>query len=265
MKLSGIIAKTFFASAMLLTSTSIFAQVKIGTNPTAIEAASNLEVEASTAGRKVKVDKTTGQLTIKDGTEGSNKVLFSDAVGGSSWKKLKLMEIFSFTQVSGIQLVVPVGNSLCQDGSINPPACAKDLNLNGSFNIHESTSDVVLETLSIYTSIGNVAGSKNQFTLMLYVDKTTPGVFESVGYTLETSSTVGCNAKSVGLKAVLKDLPVRATPYQVKTFVGPWSNDGQFAAVVGLGKAAVEAAPSVSPCGTSPAEGNNKLTITVIQ
>ncbi|WP_215239119.1 hypothetical protein [Dyadobacter helix] len=86
MKLSRIIAKTFFASAMLLTSTSIFAQVKIGTNPTTIEAASNLEVEASTAGRKVKVDKTTGQLTIKDGTEGAGKILKSDAVGGASWQ-----------------------------------------------------------------------------------------------------------------------------------------------------------------------------------
>lgn len=75
-----------FVSALLLSTTLSLAQVKIGTNPTTIEPASNLEVEAATAGRKVKVDKTTGQLTIKDGTEGSGKVLTSDAVGGASWQ-----------------------------------------------------------------------------------------------------------------------------------------------------------------------------------
>jgi hypothetical protein len=63
-----------------------FAQVKIGTNPTTIEANSNLEVEASTTGRKVKVDKTSGQVTIADGTQGQGKVLTSDANGGASWQ-----------------------------------------------------------------------------------------------------------------------------------------------------------------------------------
>lgn len=78
--------KIALIGAILAASTSVFAQVKIGTNPTTIEAASNLEVEASTAGRKVKVDKTTGQLTIKDGTEGTAKILTSDADGGASWQ-----------------------------------------------------------------------------------------------------------------------------------------------------------------------------------
>ncbi|WP_052731036.1 hypothetical protein [Spirosoma radiotolerans] len=64
------------------------AQVKIGSNPTVIEPQSNLEVEASTPNRQVKVDKTTGQLTIKDGTEGVGKILTSDAVGGASWQKI---------------------------------------------------------------------------------------------------------------------------------------------------------------------------------
>ena len=73
-------------AAMLLGSSNVFAQVKIGTNPTTIEPNSNLEVEASTAGRKTKVDKTTGQVTIADGTEGAGKVLTSDAVGGTSWQ-----------------------------------------------------------------------------------------------------------------------------------------------------------------------------------
>ncbi|MGN7886216.1 hypothetical protein ACN9ML_01910 [Dyadobacter endophyticus] len=75
-----------FAAAMLLGSSAAFAQVKIGTNPTTIEPNSNLEVEASTPGRKTKVDKTTGQVTITDGTEGAGKVLTSDAVGGTAWQ-----------------------------------------------------------------------------------------------------------------------------------------------------------------------------------
>jgi hypothetical protein len=80
------IYSALFAAAMLFVTSSAFAQVKIGTNPTVIEATSNLEVEASTAGRKVKVNKTTGQMTIADGTQGDKKILTSDANGGASWQ-----------------------------------------------------------------------------------------------------------------------------------------------------------------------------------
>lgn len=59
---------------------------KIGTNPTTIESNSNLEVEASTPGRKMKVDKTTGQVSITDGTGEAGKVLTSDATGRANWK-----------------------------------------------------------------------------------------------------------------------------------------------------------------------------------
>lgn len=86
-KISGTkITSALFAAALLLGASSAFAQVKIGTNPTTIEPNSNLEVEASTAGRKTKIDKTTGQVSIADGTEGAGKVLTSDAAGGTSWQ-----------------------------------------------------------------------------------------------------------------------------------------------------------------------------------
>lgn len=85
--------RRLLVSALMLSATLSFGQVKIGTNPTTIEPASNLEVEAATAGRKVKVDKTTGQLTIKDGTEGTDKILTSDAVGGASWKTPATLKI----------------------------------------------------------------------------------------------------------------------------------------------------------------------------
>ncbi|GAB2552922.1 complement C1q domain-containing protein [Spirosoma aerophilum] len=61
-----------------------FAQVKIGANPTTIGAASNLEVEAAN-GNKTIVNKTTGQMTVQDGTQGAGKVFTSDATGAASW------------------------------------------------------------------------------------------------------------------------------------------------------------------------------------
>ena len=70
---------------LFLVSSTAFAQVKIGTNPTSIDPNSNLEVEASTPARKLSVNKTTGQLTLKDGTEADGRVLTSDGNGNASW------------------------------------------------------------------------------------------------------------------------------------------------------------------------------------
>ncbi|MGM9512391.1 hypothetical protein ACS5NO_31955 [Larkinella sp. GY13] len=102
--------KHTLAIIALFTSTLVAqAQVKIGTNPTVAAPTSNLEVEASTPNRKVKVDKTTGQLTIQDGTEGTGKILTSDAVGGASWQLP-----YSTTVITGLSSP-PLG------AYINPP------------------------------------------------------------------------------------------------------------------------------------------------
>ncbi|AEI51422.1 C1q-like domain-containing protein [Runella slithyformis] len=73
---------------ILLTLTAvdikIFAQVKVGSNPTTIGTASNLEIEAAN-GNKTIINKTTGQMTVQDGTQGAGKVFTSDAAGGASW------------------------------------------------------------------------------------------------------------------------------------------------------------------------------------
>jgi hypothetical protein len=74
-----------FVAAMFLGASAAFAQVKIGTNPTTIDPANNLEVE-STAGNKVSVNKTTGKVTIADGSQGSGKILTSDANGVATWQ-----------------------------------------------------------------------------------------------------------------------------------------------------------------------------------
>jgi hypothetical protein len=83
---SKTISAAMLAAALLLGASAAFAQVKIGTNPTTIGASNNLEVEASTTGRKTSVDKVTGQVTIADGTEASGDVFTSDANGGGSWR-----------------------------------------------------------------------------------------------------------------------------------------------------------------------------------
>jgi hypothetical protein len=94
-----------FAAAVVLSSSSVFAQVKIGTNPTTIEPNSNLEVEASTAGRKMKVDKTTGQVSITDGTQGAGKIFTSDAVGGGSWQQVPAQSTDVMLSVNGLQSI----------------------------------------------------------------------------------------------------------------------------------------------------------------
>ncbi|GLU56951.1 hypothetical protein [Dyadobacter frigoris] len=114
MKTTQLIQKTIragiFAMA-LFCSSSLFAQVKIGSNPTLINAANNLEVEASTSGRVTSVDKVTGQMTVKDGTEGSGKIFTSDANGGASWQTTTNQTIWIGEQVGVYQVPGWAGNT----------------------------------------------------------------------------------------------------------------------------------------------------------
>lgn len=86
MKPTKYLSISFFTTVILFSASTLFAQVKIGTNPTVINAANNLEVEASTSGRKTSIDKTTGQVTIADGTQKFGRVFTSDANGGGNWQ-----------------------------------------------------------------------------------------------------------------------------------------------------------------------------------
>ncbi len=87
MKTKQLLSIALFTAAMAVSSAS-FAQVKIGTNPTTIDPNNNLEIEASTPNRKTFVNKTTGQVSVLDGTEGAGKVFTSDANGNASWQSL---------------------------------------------------------------------------------------------------------------------------------------------------------------------------------
>lgn len=113
--------KTFytalFGTVLFLGSSVAFAQVKIGTNPTAINPVNNLEVEASTTGRRTSVDKTTGQVTIKDGTEGSGKILTSDANGAASWQAPSVQDVpvfFSVYKSTGSNQPLGAGGTFTQ-------------------------------------------------------------------------------------------------------------------------------------------------------
>lgn len=111
MKTNQFIKKTMGAvmigTAMLLGTSSAFAQVKIGNNPTTIGTSNNLEVESST-GMKTSIHKTTGQVTIVDGTQGTGKVFTSDAVGGGSWQSTRLVQA-TVNYVNDGVTVVPIG------------------------------------------------------------------------------------------------------------------------------------------------------------
>lgn len=80
----------FFRALLIITAllgadlSAVYAQLKVGSNPTSISATSNLEVEAAN-GNKTIVNKTTGQMTVQDGTQGAGKVFTSDADGAASW------------------------------------------------------------------------------------------------------------------------------------------------------------------------------------
>ncbi|MGA0560310.1 hypothetical protein ACO2Q8_26840 [Larkinella sp. VNQ87] len=235
---------------LLLSAYTVQAQVKIGSNPTTPEPTSNLEVEASTPNRKVKVNKTTGQLTIQDGTEGTGKVLTSDAVGGASWQSIKTTAVSSTVQITGVRVTLPTtgpGSGFCA-ATNNPPACATNINQNASFTVTKSTNDVIIDYTAFYSVANNT--TQVQFQFLVYVDKTTPGVFEYVGATFVTVASVACTGGTFLGKYAIKDLSPRT--YNVRVYVAPWTNTGT-PATLGVGLT------SSAACGANSTNGNNLI------
>lgn len=231
MKTKQLFSKTLctamFAAAMAFGSSAVFAQVKIGTNPTTINAANNLEVEAS-GGSKVSVDKTTGKVTIADGSQGDLRILTSDATGVATWRDLKSTGIFAFSQTPAAGVLVNLPSSaapVC--GTL---ACATYLNWSASFTTAKNINDVVIDLTGNY----NMAFSTTslQFAFYLAVDKTTPGVFETVGSFFVTETGLACVGNYFNYKSVLQNLPART--YTVRVYVAPWVNGGA-AAKLGIG------------------------------
>jgi hypothetical protein len=104
MNMKQLLSKSFtsfiLSAGLLLTTSTVFAQVKIGTNPTVIDPANNLEVEASTAGRKTSIDKSSGKVTIADGSQGTSKILTSDENGVATWEAPSVQDTPVFLSVN---------------------------------------------------------------------------------------------------------------------------------------------------------------------
>ncbi|WP_159469793.1 hypothetical protein [Dyadobacter sp. 3J3] len=76
------IYKALFAACILFSSSAVFAQVKIGTNPTVIGATNNLEVEA-TNNKKVNIRKADGTVVVENTPPGAvtDSIVTVDASG----------------------------------------------------------------------------------------------------------------------------------------------------------------------------------------
>lgn len=145
-----------FAMATLFTSSMLFAQVKIGTNPTTINPASNLEVEASTPNRKTSIDKTTGQVSIADGTECAGKIFTSDVNGGGSWQNPAIQDspvLFSVTNT-----ISQTSNTGAIDKAIFG---VKNLDRNNNFDLATNTFTVPVNGTGVY-QFGTIFGTLNQ-------------------------------------------------------------------------------------------------------
>lgn len=119
MKTHFIISKTIFsavlAASMMLSSVSLFAQFKVGSNPTIIDPTTNFESE-SNDGHRFKINKASGKVEILDGSQGDHKVLTSDAKGVATWRsksELRIDEtVFIGTQAPGTHIVVTNWNNV---------------------------------------------------------------------------------------------------------------------------------------------------------
>jgi hypothetical protein len=166
-----------FAAVLLLGTSAVFAQVKIGTNPTVIDPANNLEVEASTAGRKTSVNKTTGQVTIADGTQGDRKVLTSDANGGASWEQptAQSTDVWVYAKQTAVQNV---------SGLITNIIFNSEINDRGN-NYDPGTGKITVPTTGIYQincGIKKTGASTNNGAFNLFLAVYVNGVIHTAGY-----------------------------------------------------------------------------------
>lgn len=282
MKTKQLLLTAFIAVATALESSSAFAQVKIGDNPTTINAGSAVEIESTNKGllmpRISLANTTTWGLA---GTAAAGMHVYNTNTGitssntsyptlaakigeyywdGTGWVALapvtKSSSINSFAQLTpGVTLTIPAGaaGSCGLNGLGSPiPACAIDLKRDASFSVLNPTNDITIDITGAYTVANNT--TTVTFFVALYIDKTTPGVFELVDNYFITNSGVGCSGQYLNLKTALKNLPARN--YNVKVYVAPWTNAGP-AAAVGFGKKAV-----AGGCGNDDFS-NQKVIVTV--
>ncbi|MCF2445026.1 hypothetical protein L0657_13750 [Dyadobacter sp. CY345] len=280
--LSNTLCSALFAGAMLLSST-VFAQVKIGDNPTAINAGSALEIESTNRGLlmpRISLTNTTTWGLAGTAVAGmhvyntnaaiaSSNILYPTLVAkigeyywdGTGWvalaPALKTTTIASFSQSTpGVTADIPssaVGTCGVGIGQAIP-ICAYNLNRNASFTVNNANNDVTVDITGTYSAAYNT--TQFNFFLVLAIDKTTPGVFEAVDTFFFTHSGTGCSASYINAKTALQNYSPRT--YNVRVYLLPWVNGG-VSARVGVGKESIAGA-----CGNNDF-ANQKVVVSVSQ
>lgn len=251
--------------ALLFTSSALFAQVKVGDNPTVINAGSALEIESTNKGLLMpRVSLTNTTTWGLAGTAAAGMHVYNTNVAitstnttyptltakigeyywdGTGWVALDTVSpktvITSYMQSAGATVSLPAGGPTCAFLAIPPPACAVNANLNGTLNITSSLNNVIIDVTGQYAAMLN---GKTDMKIVVYIDKTTPGVYEPVGFftnvLAETpSAALVCYATSFNYKLAVQNLPIRA--YNIKVYIVPWNYTGSLAGTYGLGTSPV--------------------------
>ncbi|MBO9611356.1 MAG: hypothetical protein J7619_01605 [Dyadobacter sp.] len=251
--------RLLIASLVVLSATASFAQVKIGDNPTTINPGSVLELESANKGLLMpRIGLTNTTVWGLLGTPAAGMHVYNTNASivstntayptleakigeyywdGTGWVALatvtKSTVITTFQQSAGVVVTLPYAVSA---GYCNALSCATYLNLGGNFAIRNGANDVVVD----FTGYSNVTNNSTPvaYNFFLAIDKTTPGVFESIDGFYYTEVGTGCVGNSFNYKSVLKNLPVRAVPYQVRVYLAPWVNGGTVAQF-GMGASAL--------------------------
>ncbi|PMD96202.1 hypothetical protein BWI97_12985 [Siphonobacter sp. BAB-5405] len=258
--------------AALFTSSTLMAQVKIGDNPTVINAGSALEVESTNKGLlmpRISLTSTTTWGLL--GTPAAGMHVYNTNTGitagsaaypalaakigeyywdGNGWVGLAPAQrntvVTSWPQTAGVTLNVPANLA-----ANSCPTCNVDINQTGTFSITNPTSDVVIDVVN-FSSVSN-HNANVVMTYLIQVDKTTPGTFERIGFYSLPFQGTACSGLSTNAKFVLKNLPVRAQPYTVRILANATYNGGSNQANFGVGSL------SATGCGGATTDGNSTI------
>ncbi|MBE9461420.1 hypothetical protein ACFP1I_01470 [Dyadobacter subterraneus] len=254
MKTKQLLSKTLLIAAMLFGSSAVFAQVKIGDNPTTINAGSALEIESANKGllmpRTSLTNTTTWGLA---GTAVAGMHIYNTNMSiastntayptlaakigeyywdGNGWVALapgqRTTDITSWPQTAGAYLYVPA--NLAANGCAS---CIVNINQTGTFSIKNSINDVIIDVVD-FSSVSFHNGQ----VVMAYVvetDKTTAGTFERVGFYSLPYTGTACSGLSTNAKFTMKNLPARAQPYTVRVMAYASYNGGSTPANFGVG------------------------------
>ncbi|GLU56212.1 hypothetical protein [Dyadobacter frigoris] len=278
-----ITSAVIFLFALLPGFSAVFAQVKIGTNPTTINAGSALEIESTNKGLlmpRISLANTTtwglagiaaAGMHVYNTNAGitSTNTAYPTLVAkigeyywdGTGWVALapiaKSTSISSFSQSTpGVAVYIASSNSpLCTfNGGTPPPACAIDLNRNGTFTVATPINDITIDITGTYSVSYN--DTQVNWYFLIAIDKTTPGVYEIVDNVYITHSGTGCSANYLNIKTALQNLPART--YNIKAYLAPWVDSGHDA-WVGIG---TQSSPGA--CGSNDYL-NQKMVVSVSQ